>query len=48
MLSFCKKPKIIPYFPSWAIEKIWLPSDGVGVSNGDRNSLVAIQHTSTI
>jgi hypothetical protein len=43
-----QKKKIIPYFPSWAIEKFRSSSDGVGVSNGDQNSLVVIQHTSTI
>ncbi len=40
-----EKIKFIPYFPSWVTEEFWLPFDGVDVSTGDRNSLVAIRHT---
>jgi hypothetical protein len=39
------KKKFISYFPSWVIEEFWLPFDGVGVLDFDRNSSVAIGHT---
>jgi hypothetical protein len=36
------KKKLVPHFPSWATKEFWLPFDGVGVSNGDQNSSIAI------
>lgn len=33
-----------PLMPFWATEKIWLPLDSAGVSDGDQKNLVAIQH----
>jgi hypothetical protein len=38
----------ILHFPSWVTKDFLLPSDGVGVFNGDQNSLVTIQHTFTV
>jgi hypothetical protein len=31
-----------PYFPFWATENFWSPSDGVGVLDDNQNYLVTI------